>query len=91
MDFINGFVLHNDDDEEEYRQKQWKKVDGAAADSKAVKSLKSVIRGRIVEFTVWMVKATFGFDGDKDIEQMTFPTPSIASGTSGHALTRLWQ
>jgi hypothetical protein len=29
MDFINGFVLHNDDDEEERWQKWRKKVDGA--------------------------------------------------------------
>jgi hypothetical protein len=51
MDFIDGFVLH-DDDEEEHRQKRRKKADGAIVDNKAVKSLKSVMRGRAVEFTI---------------------------------------
>jgi hypothetical protein len=43
MDFIDRFALHNDDKEEERRQKRWKKANGASIDNKAVKSLKSVL------------------------------------------------
>jgi hypothetical protein len=45
MDFIDGFVLHDVDKEEECWQKRWKKADSASIDSKAVKSLKSVMQG----------------------------------------------
>jgi hypothetical protein len=67
MDFINGSILHDDDKEEEHRQKQRKKEDGASTTNKVVKSLMSVMRGRVVEITIWIVKETFGFDEDKDI------------------------
>jgi hypothetical protein len=73
MDFIDGFVLHDDNDEEERQQKRRKKVDGVAIDNKAVKTLKSVMLGRAVELTVWVVKVIFGYNGDKDIGQMPFP------------------
>jgi hypothetical protein len=47
-----GFVLHEEDEEEDRRQKRHKKADGAAANTKVVKSLKSVLRDKAVEFTV---------------------------------------
>jgi hypothetical protein len=39
----------------------------ASTNSKAVKSLKSVLRGKAIEFIVWIVKEIFGFDGKKDV------------------------
>jgi hypothetical protein len=51
LDFIDRFVLHDNDKEEERRQKRRKKANGASLDSKAAKSLKSVMWGKVVEFT----------------------------------------
>ena len=71
MDFINKFVLYNEEEEEEEerQQKRRKKAYGAATDSKGVKSLKSVIRGK----AVWVVKEVFGFEGNIDVSQQTYP------------------
>jgi hypothetical protein len=48
---VDRFVLHDNDKEEERRQKRRKKANGASLDSKAAKSLKSVMWGKVVEFT----------------------------------------
>lgn len=51
LDFIDGFVLYDNDKEEEHRQKRRKKANGASLHSKAAKSLKSDMWVKVVEFT----------------------------------------